>query len=255
MAAFMIKSPFLKPRALDINDCPPHGVLHDVAKYPSYYDPLYHPEFHPAVFAMATGFCTWLEPSLIDHVKSCSKCASSSHVNSVTFDGKHINISITGTSMLLAHSHFEHGCYVHCSIFQQCECSQGELSMEGILSKKLLCDPPWLSYSDDDVYRENLSELPAKLLCDVARTLGYGLYQTRNKDLSIHTILQHFTSRCRECSLSLNTSVLCPLAPPNYLKVHATVVASEVINLYGVEVATALCQYPAHSSTFDCALN
>ncbi|KAG1829716.1 hypothetical protein DFJ58DRAFT_737237 [Suillus subalutaceus] len=172
MAAFLHKTPSVITRVLDVNDCPPLHVLHSPADFPLYYDPLYHPECHPAVFETPSGFCSWLYSALNYHVLSCAKCASCIEVHSVSFDGVAVNIRIGGVSVSFSPSHFAPASYAHCSVFRCYEGCRAAVTMESCLLLKFKRDPPWFFHAVD-IYRDNLSEVPAADLRDIARRLGF----------------------------------------------------------------------------------
>jgi len=78
---FIHKLPCQVPRVLNVVDCPPHNIVHDILHYPNYYDPLYYPECYPELFATPSSVKLWLETSLTSHSSFCS----SMHLSGVKF--------------------------------------------------------------------------------------------------------------------------------------------------------------------------
>jgi len=85
MPLFLCKRPSTNARVLELNDCPPHNLIHDITSYPLFYDPLYLPGDHLAVFATSDTFCSWLQSVLVSHTQSCWGCCSSPRAIAVTW--------------------------------------------------------------------------------------------------------------------------------------------------------------------------
>jgi hypothetical protein len=242
MPPFLCKRPSTNPRVLDVNDCPPHNLVHDITSFPTFYDPLYYPDEYPALFATADGFCGWFESALMTHLPSCQRCRSRPHVIAVSSQPPHITVCLDGTSLSFTLAHLESPTYRHCSIFERYEACQDHPSMQGSLLSSLTRDPPWLSYPIDH-HREAVSALPATVLRTVARVIGCDKSQTRRKDLSTEVILRHFDAARLECS-GLSDDVIAQRfsahLPSDSLQFRATYLAAGFAHMYGADVAAAL---------------
>ena len=64
------------PQVLDIDDCPPLNVYHDIMHYPKYYAVHYYPECYPEVFTTPLSVKQWLEYSFSSHVSDCVACSN-----------------------------------------------------------------------------------------------------------------------------------------------------------------------------------
>jgi len=253
MLLFFCKQPCTKPRVLDVNDCPPHNLAHDISSYPSFYDPLCYPDEYPTVFATADGFCQWLESALMNHLQLCRRCCSVQCVIGVTSQPPNISVSIDGTLMLFTPAHFESPTYVHCSVFKHYEVYQANLSMEACLLSSLIQDPPWFSYPIDH-YCEAVPALPATVLHTVACDLGCDKSESHQKELSTDVILQHFVAACLEfLGLTNDVIVQCLGAslPLDSLKFRGTYLAAGVVHLYGTDITAALHCSLIHNSSID----
>ncbi|KAG2142130.1 hypothetical protein BD769DRAFT_52350 [Suillus cothurnatus] len=242
MPLFLCKRPSTNARVLEIDDCPPHNLVHDITSYPLFYDPLYHPGDHVAVFATSDTFCSWLQSALVSHIHSCLGCRSSPRPIAVTWEAPHINVSIDGTLLPFLPAYFESRRYSHCSIFSHYQTSQSTVSMQACLSSFLARDPLWFSSPFED-YRNYLSALPASVLRTVARNLGSDRMQTRRKDLCIDVIIQHVYAKRLEISGLSDEAIAFRLGvrlPPDTLKFRATFIAAEFIHLYGAVVAASI---------------
>src|SRR6266481_3405596 len=71
--AFLKKQPCTVSRALALEDCPPHDVLHLSSQYPIYHDALYYPHLNQNVFDTPDSFCNWLRAALESHW-CCGTC-------------------------------------------------------------------------------------------------------------------------------------------------------------------------------------
>src|SRR5882762_11090671 len=65
--SFLKKRACTAPRALLLEDCPPHNVPHMPSDYPIYYDALHFPELCASVFESPDSFCTWLCAAVRSH--------------------------------------------------------------------------------------------------------------------------------------------------------------------------------------------
>ncbi|KAG1838193.1 hypothetical protein DFJ58DRAFT_861766 [Suillus subalutaceus] len=115
--------------------------------------------------------------------------------------------------------------------------------MESCLLLKFKRDPPWFFHAVD-IYRDNLSEVPAADLRDIARRLGFTKSQVRRKDLSIEALIEHFSKVCSAISSSLRVENSGSRHLPASLNTRATRIAAELSDLYGVQVAAALRKFP-----------
>ena len=48
----------LSMSGLDLVDCPPHNIEHDIMHYTKFYDALYCPDFHPELFNSSSSLAT-----------------------------------------------------------------------------------------------------------------------------------------------------------------------------------------------------
>jgi hypothetical protein len=61
-----VKQPSMLATALDETDCPPYGVWHNIADYPTYYDVLHFPEYHTDLFGIVRAFSHSFPPARSD---------------------------------------------------------------------------------------------------------------------------------------------------------------------------------------------
>jgi hypothetical protein len=146
-------------RILDDVDCPPHNVVHDIARYPNYYDPLYFPECYSELFATPSSVKVWLETSLLSHIRVCLSCR--------------FTYSVVGVKLSV---HWRDPYFLICS-YVDGRLRQCPLSLENLQSKKYshcqivskLCQtsvpvPPFANLNQNiDVYRAIAQEEPAWL--------------------------------------------------------------------------------------------
>lgn len=83
---FIHKLPCQVFRILDLVDCPPYNIVHDIVHNPIYYDPLYYPEIFPESFETPFSVKLWLETSLNSHQSVCSLCFSNYYLSRVRFN-------------------------------------------------------------------------------------------------------------------------------------------------------------------------
>ena len=91
--------------ALDIDDCPLDGLVHDPKKYPLYYV-IYYSELYRKCFISPTNSAAWLESLL----KSCMQCAP--HAESLKGElSVERNATLFGFRVI-----YERMVYIHCHI-------------------------------------------------------------------------------------------------------------------------------------------
>ncbi|KAG1849143.1 hypothetical protein DFJ58DRAFT_795302 [Suillus subalutaceus] len=71
MLVSLCKRPSTNSRVLDVNDCPPHNLVHDISSYPLFYYGTIMP-LAPARFESAT----YLHCSILKHYETCQSNVS-----------------------------------------------------------------------------------------------------------------------------------------------------------------------------------
>ncbi|KAG2737787.1 hypothetical protein P692DRAFT_201858186, partial [Suillus brevipes Sb2] len=231
MTMFLRKDPSTHVRVIDVDDCPPHDVEHEIPSYPVYYDPLYYPKYHDAVFATSDSFCAWLQTTLPSHCRSCFVCPPPPATTSVEAASSDVIVRLGHETLLLPKSHFEASTYSHCSIFKQMAILAPHISLVSVLSR----DPVWLAHPLS-THAENLSALSAPVLRVAAEAIGCPRSITRVKDRSVQFLLQDFAQRLSEIRVvpdDLLSRRQSATVPPGCLKTRATFIAADIQSVYG----------------------
>jgi hypothetical protein len=195
MSPFICKSPCTCTCILDIADCPPYDVEHEIPSYPRFYDLLYYPIYHSVIYENPASFCHWLQTTLTDHMDYCFLCLSPGHAISVQFATPDIVVHAGHHAVSLSLDDIESSTYSHCAVFQHLAlCSwDSVLDMNMYLRPALNTDPAWFSHSEG-CHEANLCALPAPVLQTAAQLIGYKHSDAHIKGTCIQFLL-HVESR------------------------------------------------------------
>ena len=183
---FIQKSPCQVPRVLDVIDCPPHNIVHDILHYPNCYGPLYYPECYPEVFA-TPSVKVWLETSLCSHISLCCPCSSMHKLLGVKFSVQwrdpHYLVCAYADGKLkqctVSLEDLQSKTYANCQIVSRlCRPSlvvppsDSSIDVYSVIAQE---EPAWLFHSDD-LYRLHLSQLPAPVLASAVVVMSDPLF-------------------------------------------------------------------------------
>jgi hypothetical protein len=204
------------PYILDVNDCPLHNVVHDIALFPKYYDPIYHPHCYPEIFETPMTVKDWIESALKSHASACHGCLSKGLSFGIRFSVQWRGSYFVVCSFLngklnqctVSLEDLESHYYTHCWLLSRLrgKCSSlnsrvlstaPSLPLENanvfnIIANK---DPTWLCYSNAS-YRLRLSQLSVSILADAVKSCSLPSSQVipRKKEMYISKIVDHFIS-------------------------------------------------------------
>ena len=174
-------------RVVDVKDCPLHNVVHDVALFPIYYDPIYHPHCFPEIFESPSSVKQWIDSALNSHVSVCQACLSKGLKSGIRFSvqwqGSHFVVCafLNGKlkQCILSLKDLEKSNYTHCWLLSRLSGKCFPLRPHVVQSPETGLifnvsivneDPKWLYYPDA-TYRLHLSQLSVSVLA-VAVTMG-----------------------------------------------------------------------------------
>ena len=154
-------------------------VVHDIALFPKYYDPIYHPHCHPELFNTPMAVKEWLEDALNSHVSVCHGCSSKGLNSSIKFSVQwwdsyfvvcsYLNGRIKQCTVTL--NNIESHIFTHCHLFSQLygKCFPQKLSTAPPLESTGIFDIianeelTWL-FCSNTLYHLHLSPLLASVL-------------------------------------------------------------------------------------------
>ena len=214
-------------RVLDVNDCPLHNVVHDIALFPKYYDPIYHPHCHPELFNTHTAVKEWLESALNSHVSVCHACSTKRLNSSIKFSVQwrdsyfvvcsYLNGRIKQCTVTV--KDLESRNFTHCRLFSRVygKCFPQKLSTAPPLESTGTFDvianeePTWL-FCSDTLYHLHLSPLSASVLAMAVKLCSQPGSQAipRQKAMYISKIIDYFS----ECSRYISACRAKPSATP-----------------------------------------
>ena len=235
-------------RVLDVKDCPPHNIVHDIAMFPKYYDPIYHPCCHPEVFETPTTVMKWIGSALNSHHEDCHRCISKS-INpsySVMWRDSYFVVCCFLNGKLkqctVSPKDIESCNYSHCRLLSRlhgrCFPTKSDIisinpcmEVNNIFNDVANKDPTWL-YHSDATYRLHLSQLSRSILATAVKSCMQpgSKVVSRNKESYISEIILHFIT---ERNTYTNR---------NDLNIYSFVDRMEL--LYGQEVASMLRETP-----------
>jgi len=164
---FINKLPSRAPRVLNSYDCPPHGVLHYVDEYPTYYDTIYYPELYIHHFLTPETCAAWLQDDLNSHLNHCRPCRLCAVGLQILVDWVNpaFLISVKLQSLELLPSELEDSRFSRCSIISQLSLLDKINSERPVKDHASLANevPQWLT-STDEHYRQLLLTIPSASL-------------------------------------------------------------------------------------------
>ena len=252
---FLRKSACRVSRVLDINDCPLHNIVHDVALFPKYYDPLYHPHCHPELFNTPVAVKNWIEGALNSHISLCPACRSKGN-SSIKFSVQwrdsyfvvcsYLNGRIKQCMVTL--KVLESCKYTHCWLFSRLhgKCFPlkvlAALPLESTGTFNIIAneEPAWLFHSDM-LYHSHLSPLAASILAMAVKSCSEGpdnQAMPRQKAMYVSKIIDHFSSERHRYILA------CRAKPSATSRVDVCSFVERMERLYGQDVSALLRELP-----------
>ena len=151
-------------RVLDMDDCPPFGLIHDPKNYPIYYDPIYYPEIYYEYFISPANSVAWLKFDLKNHIRTCLSCKKIDLKGnlklSVEWNAPFFEFQVLQRQVVqIPLSVIENSSYARCHIIQNFflqHPNEPKPKSERLYNEA----PSWLFY-EDSYYRSMLIELPA----------------------------------------------------------------------------------------------
>lgn len=226
---FVVKQPSQRVRVVDVDDCPPLGVPHEMSQYPIYYDPIYYPDIHRNVFMSPESIAQWMESQFPHHLNCCQQCSLYFHnitmqcaVKFVFGSGFHADLGhwmSYDISLLITQEDLASAAFTFCnSLKVVAAVSPGHIAC-------LLAElPPWLVCSAA-AYETQLNFLPKNVLVDCsARLSTSAVTKARSKKSAVPIILARILAE-RDGLLSLDTpaqwSMFCSCHPHPFVQYPA----------------------------------